>query len=284
MKNQEPEKWRDGIDPFSLPLKKVRLLEVLGYPHAANQVFYVRGEQNGQEGYYYLKYAHHTDANFQNEVEIIKRLGSALTPNIIEYDAEGYQYELTEQIEGKRLSVILAEAGLDNGLDYLFAYGEALAVLHRSRGNFPEAPHRRFHDIPEFSYFEKNGMVDVFQWLIAHKPSHVNPCFVHGDFHYANLLWKDGVISGILDFELAGMGNREFDIAWSLILRPGQKFLRTEAEWQQFIAGYTSIGNCDLVLVRYYMVLIYTRFLKAGDEQYEHFIREQMKSIMKKDG
>lgn len=274
MLNQEPEKWRDGIDPLSLPLRNVQLQEILGYPHAANQVFYVKGVQADKEGYYYLKYAHHVDANFKNEVEIIQQLHSPLTPNVVEYDVEDYRYEVTRQIDGRRLSVILADAKSDNGLDYMFEYGRTLAELHCASGSFPDAPHRRFHDIPEFAYFEKIGMGDIYKWLIDNKPTQINKCFVHGDFHYANILWKDSHISGILDFELAGMGNREFDIAWSLILRPGQKFMQTEAELQKFISGYSSVGNCSHGLVRYYMVLIYTRFLKFGDEQYEQFIRE----------
>ncbi len=77
---------------------------------------------------------------------------------------------------------------------------------------------------------------------IVNQSSQTHTCFVHGDFHYANLLWKDGHISGILDFELAGIGDRDFDIAWALILRPGQKFMRTEEELREFIAGYTAVG------------------------------------------
>ncbi len=274
MKNQEPEKWRDTIDPYSLPLKKVKIEEVLGYPHAANQVFYVKGMQEGTEGYYYLKYAHHADANLKNEIEILRRLYFPCTPEVVEYDAEEYRYEVTRRIDGRRLSVILEEAGLESGLDYMYEYGQALARLHCTVGSFPEAPHRRFHDIPELSHFEKIGMEDVCEWLTVNRPAQIYTCFVHGDFHYANLLWKDGHISGILDFELAGMGNREFDIAWALILRPGQRFMRTEEELREFIAGYTDIGSCDPALVRYYMVLIYTWFLKLGDEQYERFVRE----------
>ncbi len=274
MRNQEPEKWREGIDPFSLPLQHVQIQEILGYPHAANQVFYIRGLQNGNEGYYYLKFAHHADANLKNEVEIIRLLNEPLAPRVVEYDPQNYRYELTEQIEGKRLSVILAKAGTENGTGYMYECGQTLAKLHQAKGSFPRAPHRRFHDIPDRAYFTENGMENVYDWLMEHKPAKCNECFIHGDFHYANILWNNGHISGILDFELAGMGNREYDIAWSLILRPGQRFMKTEAELQAFLDGYTSSGQCASGLVRYYMVLIYTRFLKAGDEQYEQYVRE----------
>lgn len=277
MQNREPGKWRDGIDPFTLRLKMVQIQEILGYPHAANQVFHVKGLRDGEAGYYYLKYAHHADANLHNEVTVIRALDSPLAPQIVEYDAEGDQYELTEQIEGQRLSVILAEAGTENALGYLYEYGETLAKLHGAAGCFPEAPHRIFHDIPDVEYFARLGMEDVFDWLTANRPGEIHRCFVHGDFHYANILWKNGHISGILDFELAGMGNREFDIAWSLILRPGQKFMQTEAELEEFLAGYASAGECDLALIRYYMVLIYARFLKFGEEDYQLFVREQIR-------
>ncbi len=273
MPNQEPEKWRDCIDPFSLPLQKVQILEILGYPHAANQVFFLKGLCNGKEGYYYLKYACHQDANLRNETEIIRQLRSPLAPVVVEYDAEAYQYALTAQIEGRRLSVILAESGAETASGYLYEYGQALAKLHSTAGSFPRAPHRRFHRIPDAGHFGELGLENVYHWLTANKPAQINECFVHGDCHYANILWKDGHISGILDFELAGMGNREFDIAWALILRPGQKFLQTEGELQEFLAGYLSIGTCDLALVRYYMVLIYARFLKFGDAWYAQFIK-----------
>ncbi len=277
MKNQEPQKWREGIDPLALPLQNVQIQEILGYPHAANQVFHLRGLCHGQEGYYYLKYAHHPDASFRNEVEIIRLLRSPLAPNVVEYDGLNYRYTLTEQIEGKRLSVILANAGTENAIDYMYEYGAALAALHQTKGRFPTAPHRRFHDIPEAAWCRERNLTEIHSWLLANQPAQHHTCFVHGDFHYANILWKEGHISGILDFELAGMGNREFDIAWALILRPGQRFMKTDAERDRFLAGYTSVGECDPGLVRYYMVLSYIRFLKAGDEAYEQYIRNWLR-------
>ncbi len=282
MHNTEPQQWREGIDPFSLPLRQLQLQEVLGYPHAANQVFQIRALRDGREGYYYLKYAHHADANFRNELEILTRLHCPLAPVVVEYDAQQYQYTVTEQILGRRLSMILADTGSEDSTAYLYEYGQTLARLHQTPGEFPEAPHRAFHDIPTPEYCRDRGrnLESVRDWLLANQPAAQNRCFVHGDCHYANILWRDEHIAGILDFELAGMGNREFDIAWSLILRPGQKFLKTEAERQEFLAGYRSVGQYDEALLPYYMVLIYTRFLKAGDAEYEQYIRDWIHRVI----
>ena len=52
-----PTKWRETVDPFSLKFAKFKLVEVLGYPHAGNDVFYVKGcfenvGQNSQNKFY----------------------------------------------------------------------------------------------------------------------------------------------------------------------------------------------------------------------------------------
>ena len=93
------------------------------------------------------------------------------------------------------------------------------------------------------------------------KPLHGETVFCHGDFHYANVLWKDQHISAILDFELAGYGNRDFDIAWALFLRPGQRFLKTDKEQALFIKGYQKHGDCNVDAVKYYMAQCYVYFL-----------------------
>lgn len=38
-----PQKWREICDPFSLEYRWFQLREVIGYPHASNDVFHVRG-------------------------------------------------------------------------------------------------------------------------------------------------------------------------------------------------------------------------------------------------
>jgi Ser/Thr protein kinase RdoA (MazF antagonist) len=103
---------------------------------------------------------------------------------------------------------------------------------------------------------------------------------VHGDFHYANVLWNDKKISGILDFELSGYGNKEFDIAWAIIVRPSQEFLKEQIEIDSFISGYQSIGQCNLEYLEYYMVLIYSWFYELGGPKYKHFVANKMYEII----
>ena len=115
----------------------------------------------------------------------------------------------------------------------------------------------------------------VWEYLNENRPARINHCFCHGDFHYANILWKDKKMSAILDFELAGQGNQEFDIAWTIIRRPGQRFMKTPEEEARFMDGYLSLTLANVEWVRYYMVLIYSYFYEAGkdDPEYQEFVR-----------
>lgn len=38
-----PAKWRETIDPFELDYHHFQLTEILGYPHAGNDVFHAKG-------------------------------------------------------------------------------------------------------------------------------------------------------------------------------------------------------------------------------------------------
>lgn len=86
----------------------------------------------------------------------------------------------------------------------------------------------------------------------------------------------------LLDFELAGYGNRDFDIAWALFRRPGQKFLKTEVEQKAFLRGYQRTAPCDQEAVKYYMAQCYVYFLQfSGDDaEYCDYIRTWVKRLI----
>ncbi len=267
----QPKKWRETIDPFEIKFKKLKIIEILGYPYAANDVFYLKALFENKEINCFLKYARHIEANIKNEIQNINLLNLNNIPEIIEFD-DDYLYIVTKELSGNRLSTIVGDNKDLKSLSYMKAYGQMLALLHQIEGNFNNAPQRRFHELPKKEYFREIDLNTVYNWLIKNKPTHVNKCFIHGDFHYANVLWENHHISGILDFELSGIGNKEFDIAWAIILRPEQKFLKTVEECKEFIAGYRLINPCDINLVKYYQALIYSRFYKLGDNDYQEYI------------
>ncbi len=281
---KHPEKWRDTVDPYELPYRNFRLTEVMGYPHAGNDVFHVKGIYQQKEIEAYIKVARQLGADIENEINIIEHIDCELTPSIIDYDEERKYFVVSVAKPGERLSAIVGDNSNRDSLVYLFEYGQTLAELHAQEGKFADVKDRRFFHIPGKDYFAELNIEFVYDYLLANQPNTVTKCFCHGDFHYANILWENKHISAILDWELSGWGNKEFDIAWALILRPGQKFMNTEEELSLFVDGYLSVGNCNLDYVNYYMVLIYSYFYKIGrnDEAYQTYIKDFFDSLLKR--
>ena len=274
-----PEKWRETIDPFKLKYNNFKLREVLGYPHAGNDVFYVKGIYNNKEIYAFLKVNRQKGADVKNEIEVLKKIQLENTPQIIDYDQE-MTYRVSIALNGERLSTILGDNYNLESLDYLEKYGRKLGEIHSITGDFEIVKDRRFFHIPSKTYFEENNLdINIYNYLNDNKPEVINYCFCHGDFHYANILWEDKNISGILDFELSGKGNKEFDIAWAIILRQGQKFLKTNVEFEKFFKGYNSINSCDFNYVKYYMILIYVWFYEFSDLDHKRVILSEIERL-----
>lgn len=271
-----PKKWRETIDPYKLKFNNFELLEVLGYPHAGNDVFYAKGLYKGNEVFVFIKVNRQNGADVKNEVETLNKINLDNTPIVIDYDEE-MTYRVSLALEGERLSVISKQISNDELLNYLKIYGEILAKIHMIKGEFNQVKDRKFFHIPSKEYFEKQEIsLEIYDYLVSFEPKEITYCFVHGDFHYANVLWQDKKISGLLDFELSGYGNKEFDIAWAITVRPSQEFLKEQQEIDSFISGYKTIGECNLEYIKYYMVLIYSWFYELGGPKYKDFVATKM--------
>lgn len=275
-----PEKWRETCDPFSLDYKKFTPTEILGYPHAGNDVFRMKGLFDGNEITAFVKAARQKGADIENEISLLGKIDFPHLPRLIDYGLGEKPFSVTAELPGERLSVIVGENEDLASLSYMEEYGETLAKLHSLSIDAAPVAERRFFSIPSLEMLEKLGLSYLVGFYSA-PPKKAAKCFCHGDFHYANILWKDGHISGILDFELSGIGNRDFDIAWALIRRPGQKFLKTDEETNAFLAGYGKCGEYDISAVRFYMAQIYPYFLEfsQNDEEYCDYVKNWLSKL-----
>ena len=276
-----PYKWRETIDPFSLPYTSFKPTEILGYPHAGNDVFHARGLYAGKDVRAYIKVARQKGAAIENEVAILSQLHSPVYPTVIDYGFTGTPFSVTLELPGERLSVIVGENETLESLSFMEEYGATLARLHQLPVRAEMVKDRRFFHAPPDELLESLGLEEC-KGFFANSPKGSVPCFCHGDFHYANILWDRHHISGILDFELSGIGNRDFDIAWAMFRRPGQKFMKTEAEQEAFLCGYQQLARCDRAVVKYYMAQCYVYFLQfSGDDtEYRDYIRSWLKQLI----
>lgn len=84
----------------------------------------------------------------------------------------------------------------------------------------------------------------------------------------------------MLDYELSGTGIREFDLAWALVLRPGQKFLKTAEERELFLSGYLETQPFSRRAFEYYDVLVCCHFYPMGDGGYQSDIKRSTESVI----
>lgn len=269
-----PSKWRETYDPYSLPFHEFKLTEVLGYPHARNDVFHVQGLYHGEAVTAYIKVARHDSDALQRDVLILSQLDAPIYPKVLDAGQSPVSFSVTSALPGARLSVLLGENKEMESLRYMEEYGAALAHLHSLYPSAPEQADRKYHHRPPAELLAQLDLSHLEDFFAAPPPTSPT-VFCHGDFHYANLLWDKGHISAILDFELSGYGNRDFDIAWAMFCRPGQRFLRTPEEQQRFLQGYFQHGEYNAEAVRYYMAQNYVYFLQFSDDtpEYCRYIR-----------
>ena len=277
---KHPDKWRETIDPFSLTYKSFHTIEILGYPHAGNDVFHARGIYEGKEVRAYIKVAKQNGAAIENEVAILSQLHSPIYPTVIDCGFTGTHFSVTLELPGERLSTIVGENETLESLSFMEEYGATLAKLHQLSILAEPVKDRRFFHAPSDDLLKSLDLAEC-KGFFENSPKDCVRCFCHGDFHYANILWDRHHISGILDFELSGIGNRDFDIAWAMFRRPGQKFMKTEAEQYAFLKGYQQVAPCDRNAIHYYMAQCYVYFLQfSGDDtEYCDYIRSWLKQL-----
>lgn len=264
-----PEKWRETCDPFLLPYRCFRLTEILGYPHARNDVFHAKGICEGKELLVYIKAARPGNRAVANDVAIQSQLNAPCFPKVIDSSDEPTPFSVTAALPGLRLSTIVGANEDMASLSYMEEYGAALAKLHALTPAAPPQADRKFYHRPPDEMLKALRLSHLSGYF-AHAPASDQTVFCPGDFHYANVLWEDHRISAILDFELSGYGSRDFDIAWAMFLRPGQYFLKAPEEQLAFLRGYRRWGEYNADAVRYYMAQCYVYFLNFCDDDPEY--------------
>lgn len=233
-------KWRElSINLFDIKFKNIKLIKEISYPPAGNDVVECLVKINSNIENVFIKYERSKVSNFYVESKNLNIINKYLkeTPKVIEYGTYmDKKYIVLEKKNGKRLSEIFNKN--NNHEKYLYIYGNELSKIHKINGNFNKALQRPINDYPN-NYKEYDEYSNkIINYLKENQIQKDYNTFIHGDFHYGNVLFRYGKISGILDLEYSGMGFKEQDIAWACILRPNQKFMDNLNDIKYFINGY----------------------------------------------
>jgi aminoglycoside phosphotransferase (APT) family kinase protein len=109
------------------------------------------------------------------------------------------------------------------------------------------------------------AVAEIAAWLEANRPSAFRPGIMHGDYHMANVMFRnDGPeLAAIVDWELATIGDPLLDLGWLLATwaAPGEESEVSVKPWigfptaDELVARYAAGSTRDLGQVGWYAVL-----------------------------
>lgn len=280
------EKWRESLtDINDVDFKNVEFDKIISYPPAGNDVFECVGKYNGKKINFIFKSERGKFADFLNEIEVLNSIHNIFPVPIVLDSGKinDYTYIVLSKIEGEKLSDIFKEDLNADKDRYLYLYGQALAKVHKLDIDWKRAKIRDINDYPNIEFYKKidDWELNVINYLKDTKPVINYDTFIHGDFHYGNILWNNYEITGILDWEYSGKGFKEQDIAWALILRPEQKFMDNLNDLEMFLKGYKSVNTYDEDKLKWCLINGSMHFYLMNKKQNKTEYLEKLKEIIK---
>lgn len=280
-------KWRESkIDLSKLHLQQINQYKIISYPPAGNDVFECIGALNtGKKINFVLKSERGSFANFDNEIKILNTLNDFPIPKVIETGKiNDFRYIVMSKMNGEKLSDIFKTNKKVDKARYLFLYGKALAQIHNLNLKWDKARQRDVNDVPNTQLYKDldNYESEIIEYLKDTKPNIIMDTFIHGDFHYGNILWQDYQISAILDWEYSGLGFKEQDIAWALVLRPEQQFMDKLEDYKIFLKGYSSVNTFDSSKLKWCLINGLMHFYLMNKNTKNSSYLTKLKSLIEK--
>ena len=185
------------------------------------------------------------------------------------------------------------------GLSYQLAEGIALLskVDWRAKGLQDLGRPDGFHDrqvarwigfLDRIKAREIPGLEVATAWLRAHKPLDFVPGLMHGDYQFANVMYKHGApaqLAALVDWEMGTVGDPKLDLGWMVQSWPSQDNLdgadmtyvdmRGMPSRDQVVAHYAEVSGRQVDDLDYYLVLAKWKlaivleqgFQRAGDDE-----------------
>lgn len=287
------EKWRElNIEPSEIEYKNIKIERIISYPPAGNDVVECIARVNEKNENVFIKIERSKVCDFESEVKHLNYLrdNNYYTKLPIVYENgsfKGKKYIVLSKIEGERLSNILSKSK-KNKKELLYKYGKELAIIHKIPcQTLNVAKQRIINELPNANiYTSLDSEKEIQKYIDYLKENDFEKkynTFIHGDFHYGNILWINSEINGVIDWEYSGRGFKEQDIAWTITLRCNQKFMDNKEDIDDFLNGYKTIGNYDNEKLKWCIINAYCHFyLMNKDIKYRESLLNTLKILFNK--
>jgi len=133
------------------------------------------------------------------------------------------------------------------------------------------------------------GMDVASSWLRVHQPIDYVPGIMHGDYQFANVMFRDGAparLGAIVDWEMGTVGDPKLDLGWMIQGWPDDTMaaaasdtsyvdMRGMPSRSQVLAHYAGVSGRQVDDIDYYVILAKWKlaivlergFQRAGDDE-----------------
>jgi aminoglycoside phosphotransferase (APT) family kinase protein len=288
------------MDSQNLPTGAFESVELLG---GGTQNILVRFERGGERYVLRRPPVHkrkNSDETMRREARVLGALAGTDVPHphliaaCAEEEVLGGAFYLMEPIDGfnptvglpelhasdasirRRMGEEFVDASLALGrVDYeavgLGDFGRVDGFLERQVGRW-RAQLESYCELDGYPGPEIPGVDDVARWLEANRPSTFTPGIIHGDYHFANVMFAhDGPrLAAMVDWELSTVGDPLIDLGWMMAMWPNDDGSTdtgvTITPWDGFplieevIERYRAGTTRDLSAINWYAVLACYKF------------------------
>lgn len=168
-----------------------------------------------------------------------------------------------------------------NRLNVLYEMGKCLAEIHCKKVDMPNKA-KFVWDKVEFVKTKKKN--SVLKWLKENSDFPKEFVFVHGDYQMENVLINGADVAAVIDWEFAGQGIKEMDIAWAVTVRQNCDIYSDEKDVNAFVSGYLSVNSINEKALRWYRVkcmLFFYEMVQGEDEEYASDLLRKIKNLIK---
>lgn len=255
-----------------------------------NSVYHCHARRGSNAFSFYLKVCKSTTATMDNEREALVLLSAQNfpVPRVLWHGAGRRSFMALEEKKGVILRDVLnplSEHHLPHMTNrVLHQLGELVGWLHSMDVEWHAQKRTSLYGFLGEQEIDDPRFVEVVEWLRAHAPATKEEVFVHGDLNDANVLVHQTEVTAILDWESAGIGWREYELAW--ILRERRNYMNSRASRDFFLDGYCARATYDPVALRWCEVMncLHVAFWCRGNyPNYMEFNLQKAREAMQRD-
>jgi len=179
------------------------------------------------------------------------------------------------------------------GLAFELVRGAALLskVDWKARGLEGFGRPEKFHDrqvdrwlafLERIKCRELPGLDEAAAWLRDHRPRHWTPGVMHGDYQFANVMYRHGApaeLAAVIDWEMTTIGDPLLDLGWVLISWPPEgddmnHYVDLEGmpSREEMLEHYEKISGRSTEDIDYYVILARFKLGIVLEQGYSRFL------------